>query len=118
MYLIQVYYIFSTEETVLPTAWTNLQQCLRRRNRVVHRVSGNGFCFHNAIAKSLQADHGIKIELSGAINIIVQHLLENHQNYVDFHTVSAKRDKLVTNSDMLFIEAMDFFTTAELTKMM
>ena len=106
-----MYYIFSTEETILPTAWTNLQQHLRRRNRVVHRVSGNGFCFLNAVAKSLQADHGIKIQLSEAINIIVQHLLEDHQNYVDFHTVSAKRDNLVTNSDMLLNEAMDFFNS-------
>ena len=61
----------------------------------MHRVSGNGFCFPNAVAKSLQADHGTKIQLSEAININVQHLLENHQNYVDFYTVSAKRDKLV-----------------------
>ena len=74
-------------------------------------VSGNGFCFLNAVAKSLQADHGIKIQLSEAINIIVQHLLENNQKYVDFHTVSAKRDKLVTNSDMLLNEAMDFFNS-------
>ena len=41
----------------------------------------------------------------------MQHLLENHQNYVDFHTVSAKRNKLVTNSDMLLNEAMDFFSS-------
>ena len=106
----QVYYIFSTEETILPTAWTNLQQHLRRRNRVVHTVSGNGFCFLNAVAKSLQVDQGIKIQLSEAINIIMQ-LLENHQNYVDFHTVSAKRDTLVTNSDMLLNEAMDVFNS-------
>ena len=106
----QVYYIFSTEET-LPTAWTNLQQHLGRRNRVVHRVSGSGFCFLNAVAKSLQADHDIKIQLSEAINIIVQHLLENHQNYVDFHTVSAKIHKLVTNSYMLLNEAIDFFNS-------
>ena len=111
MYLMQVYYISSTEETILPTAWTSLQQHLRRRNRVVHRVSGNGFCFFNAVAKSLQTDHGIKIELSEAIHNIVQHLLENYQNYVDFHTVSAKRDKLVTNSDMLLNEVMDFFNS-------
>ena len=106
-----MYYIFSTEETILPTASTNLQQHLRRRNRVVHPVSGNGFCFLNAVAKSLQLDYGIKVQLSEALNIIVQHLLENHQNYVDFHMVSAKRDKLVTNSDMLFSEAMDFFNS-------
>ena len=79
MYLMQVYHIFSTEETILPTAWTNLQKHLKRRNMVVHRVSGNAFCFLNAVAKSLQADYGIKIQLSEAINIIVQHLLKNHQ---------------------------------------
>ena len=110
MYLMQVYYIFSTEETILPTAWTNLQH-LRRRNRVVHPVSGNGFCFINAVAKCVQVDHGIKMQLSEGINIIVQNLLENHQNYVDFHTVSAERDKLVTNSDMLINESMDFFNS-------
>ena len=71
----------------------------------MHPVSGNGFCFLNAVAKSLQVDHGIKIQLSEAINIIVQHM------YVDFHTVSAKRDKLVTNSDMLLNEARDFFNS-------
>ena len=77
----------------------------------MHTVSGNGFCFLNAVAKSLQEDHDIKIQLSEAINVIVQHLLENHKNYVDFHTVSAKRDKLVTNSDMLLNKAMDFFNS-------
>ena len=82
----------------------------------MHPVSDNGFCFLNAVAKRLQVGHGIKIQLSEAINIIVQYLLENHQNYVDFHTVSAKRDKLVTNSDMLLNEAMDFFNIRDYNK--
>ena len=62
------------------------------------QVSGNGLCFLNAVATSLEVDHNIKVQISEVINIIVQHLLDNHLKYVDFHTISAESNKIVTNS--------------------
>ena len=100
----------STEETILPTPWSHLADHMKRRNRVVHRVRGDGLCFINAVATCLEQDHNITIQISEIINIILQHLTENHQDCVHFHVVPEhSSEDGVTNSDMHLNEAMDFF---------
>ena len=61
----------STEETILPTPWSHLADLLKRRNRVVHRVRGDGICFINAVDTCLEQDHNITIQISETINIIL-----------------------------------------------
>ena len=101
---------FSTEETILPTPWNHLADHLKRRNREVCRVRGDGLCFINAVGTCLEQDHNITIQISETIYIILQHLIENHQDYVQFHVVpDLNSEEGVTNSDMLSNEAMGFF---------
>ena len=106
--------LFSTENRLLSTPWTELQNHLSRTNRVVHRIAGNGFCFLNAVAKSLEADHDISIKISEAINIINQHLIDNHEKYVRFHRYQHQKQDLITNSDSLVNEAMHVLSEQKL----
>ena len=43
----------STEEKIVPTPCSHLADHLKRRNRVVCRVRGEGLCFINAAATCL-----------------------------------------------------------------
>ena len=96
----QVYYILALRID-LPTPWSYLADHLKR-NRVVCRVRGDGLCFINAVATSLEQDHNITIQISETINIILQHLTANHQDYVQFHVIpDLSSEDGVTNSDML-----------------
>ena len=65
----------------------------------------------------LEQDHNITIQISETINIILQHLIENHQDHVQFHVVPGlSSEGGVTNSDMLLNEAMDFFQNRNYNK--
>ena len=81
------------------------------------RVRGDGLCFINAVATCLQEDQDITIQISESINIIFQHLAENHQDYVNFHVVPdmSSQDGF-TRSDLLLNDAMDFFQNRNYNK--
>ena len=80
------------------------------------RVRG-GLCFINAVATCLQKDHDITIQISESINIILQHLAENHQDYVNLHVVPdmSSQDGF-TKSYLLSNDAMEFFQNRNYNK--
>ena len=101
----------------MPTPWSHLEHHLKRRNRVVNRVRSDGLCFINAVATCLQEDHNINNQISETINIILQHLAENHQDYVHFHVVPdmSSQDGF-TKSDLLLNDAVNFFQNRNYNK--
>ena len=83
---------------------------MNRRSRVVCRVRGDELFFMNVVATCLQEDHDVTIQISESINIILQHLAENHQEYVSFHVLpDMSSQDCFTKSDLLLNNAMDFF---------
>ena len=103
--------------SILPTPWSHLEDHLNRRSRFVCRVRGDGLCFINAVATCLQEDHDITIKISESINIILQHLAENHQGYVNFHVVpDVTSQDGFTKSDLLLNDAMDLFQNRDYNK--
>ena len=56
--------LFSTDQTILPTPGSHLEDHLKRRSRVVCRVRGDGLIFSNAVVTCLQEDHDITITIT------------------------------------------------------
>ena len=81
------------------------------------RVRRDGLCFINAVATCLQENHDITIQISESINIILQHLADNHQDYVNFHVLpDMSSQDCFTKSDLLLNDAMDFFQNRNYNK--
>ena len=107
--------ICSSEESTV-TKWCNLPEHLRQRQRKIHIIRGDGFCFTKAVLKCLEADHGVIVDFKEAIQIITEQLLDHHDKYVEYHTTVQHNDPRVTDSDLLLSEAMDFFQNRQYTK--
>ena len=107
--------IYSSEESTV-TKWCNLPEYLRQRQRRIHIIRGDGFCFIKAVLKCLEADHGVIVDFKEAIQIITEQLLDHHDKYVEYHTTVQHNDPRVTDSDLLLSEAMDFFQDRQYTK--
>ena len=90
------------------TKWHNLLQYLRERQRKVHIIRGDGFCFIKSVLKCLEADHDVIVDFKEAIQIITEQLIE-YLMYIEYHTTVHHNDSRVTDSDLLLSEAMDFF---------
>ena len=81
--------------------------------REVVPINGNGFCFISSLVVAMEKDHQIMISNPEARRLILQHLTDYHQKYLDFYRINTPEgqhiSEHVTDSDMFLTEVIDFF---------
>ena len=84
--------------------WIDLEQHLASFNREVVAVQGDGFCFLEAVRKSLLVDHNEEISIMKMIKMVMYELYEQLHQYSQFHQGS---------NQQLIIDAKRFFKKKE-----
>ena len=89
--------------------WAALDDYLKKVNRRISKIRGDGFCFITSIVECMKNDYNVDIQVQETINCIIEEMVENHKKYVSFHSVIQHEEPLVCDADLLIAEAMDFF---------
>ena len=89
--------------------WAALDYYLKKVNRRVSKIRGEGFCFITSIAECMGNDYNVELQVQETINCIFEEMVENHKKYVSFHSFIPHEDPLVCDAGQLIAEAMDFF---------
>ena len=70
----------------------------------MQNVRGDGFCFIPAILTCPQEDDGLSLDMEEIIHIILEKLVQQHND-------TAYSDSYVKNKDILVCNAMEFFNS-------
>ena len=106
---------FSTEACHINQYWENLDKHLEQVQRYIKKIPGDGFCFIKSVLEGLQEDHKVVIDIEVAQHEILDHLIEQHRDYVAYHAEDENEENqqfcnsIGTDSDVLVADFMDFF---------
>ena len=89
--------------------WEALHDYLKKVNRRISKIRGDGFCFITSIVECMKSDYNVDIQVQETINCIFEEMVENHKKYVSFHSVIQHEEPLVCDADLLITVAMNFF---------
>ena len=68
----------------LSAEWDMVDAHLATKEKYVLPIRGEGFCFLQSVLAALQVDHGKKISLTTATHTVMNHLLDQANNYEAF----------------------------------
>ena len=71
-------------------------------------IRGEGFCFIYLLMESLLHDHKIALEFNHVHQLILDHLCNENEKYLNFYTKRAAH-LLVKTSDLMMEEVIHFF---------
>ena len=71
-------------------------------------IWGNGFCFIYSLMESLSHDHKITLEFNHVFHLILDHIYNENEKYLNFYTKRAAHS-FVTTSDLMMKEVICFF---------
>ena len=76
---------FNTEVCHINQNWENLDKHLGTSAVIHQKIPGDGFCFIKSVLEGLQEDHKVVIDIEVAQHEILDHLIEQHRDYVAYH---------------------------------
>ena len=104
------FYSCRTCPTKFKELWANVDRIISKMQRSPIPVPGDGFCFLSSIIQALDKDQNIHITIVQARQLILDFLLHNYNNYVDFYSCQMNAcQPLVSMSDALLSEMVQFF---------
>ena len=107
-YFYCIYIFCRTNNCLLNQQWGNVNDVLHKMQRYPLDIQGDGFCFIYSLMESLSHDHKITLEFNQVCQLILDHLCNENEKYLNFYTKRAAH-LFVTTSDLMMEEVICFF---------
>ena len=93
---------------MLNQQWGNVDDVMHKMQRFPLDIRGDGFCFIYSFMESLLHDPKITLEFNQVCQLILDHLCNENEKYLNFYTKRATHS-FVTTSDLMMEEVIHFF---------